>query len=119
MRYSPPPKKKDEDKERQEVDLRKDKRENKWIWSTLDKVKAPKKAWKQLKLSGYNLTPLDILELFGEGDTLHDFARIIKHVKEIEGAAQLLDWTEVIKKSFDKAKNLHDSVNGARIRKCK
>ena len=87
-----------------------------WVWTKEEVAKAPTKEWRSINLKNYDTSPLTEGDLFGEGNTIHEFARIIRRVKEITGTPQVSDWTELIKRSFEPKKHLYDSINGTKVR---
>ena len=89
------------------------------MWHQEELAQPPTEAWGKLDLLHYDITPLRNEDLFGEGNSVHDFSRIIKRLVPQAATKQhtVEDWKRVFHNAFNKETQLFKSSNGDKIRR--
>ena len=89
-----------------------------WVWSDNDPVAPPTDEWHKLNLLQHNIVPLANEDLFGEDNSIHEQARLIKKLIPLppRKSHSVEDWLTIFGKAFDDDTQLSRSSNGAKFR---
>ena len=89
------------------------------IWNREEKIRKPTSAWKNIDLLHYDVQPFRNEELFGEGCSVHELAKVIKKLVPLPAtkAHSVTDWKGVFKHAFQKDSAIYDEAEGEQLRK--
>ena len=89
------------------------------VWNKGEKIIHPTSAWKSIDLLQYDVQPFRNEDLFGEGHSVHERAKLIKKFIPLPATKShsVNDWKGVIKHAFQKGSAIYDETEGEQLRK--
>ena len=88
------------------------------MWQEGEEIHSPTDAWKSINITEYGSKPFRTQDLFGEGETVHEFAKLIKRILPQAPTKEhtVDDWKRVYLNSFNGDTQLAQSRNGEKLR---